>query len=721
MIECIEEYRAKEHNKIVNTELCASSQKKTERRAFMQAIEQFAPGVILHGGDYNPDQWLDRPDTLEDDIRFMKEAHINEATLGVFAWSMEEPEEGRYDLDWLEKTVDRLYENGIRTILATPTGAMPHWLTEKYPEVMKVDEHGIRRMHGQRHNFCPSSPVLRRKMQGINEALARRLGKHPGVIAWHLSNEYGGDSDAQTFIGCHCPYCEAAFRTYLKERYGTLEKLNRAWWAGFWSNRFTSWEQIHCPGEGSEHTMHGIKLDYRRFVSARMLDFARAERDAVRKYSDRPVCTNMMGTFDPLDYFKWAGELDFVSVDCYPQWHIQEDDTKMAQWASLYYALTRSLKRMPFLLMESVVSSVNWTPRNIIKRPGMHMLSSLQAIANGADSVQYFQWRASRGSSEKFHGAVISQLNGNNTRVFREVKALGERLEKLAPRVLGTVNRPQAAILYDWENIWAVNDAQALVNPFDFNKRFLTYYGAFWDRGIDTDLIDMDSDLTPYRLVFAPFNYMYRKGWVEKVRRFVENGGVFVTTCWSGIVDENDLCFLQVHPLADLLGIRPEEYDVSAPYMQNTIDWGEDHFLVKDVCGVIHAEGAEVLAVYGKNYYAGSPALTIHGYGKGKALYAAAEGREDFIGKLLDEALREAGVKCPIEMEPVHGVTVSCRQGDGRKLSFVQNFNNRMVEVFFRKPYQNAESGERVEGAICLEAYQCLILEETQRKTESLG
>jgi beta-galactosidase len=238
--------------------------------------------------------------------------------------------------------------------------------------------------------------------------------------------------------------------------------------------------------------MHGIKLDYRRFVSARMLDFARAERDAVRKYSDRPVCTNMMGTFDPLDYFKWAGELDFVSVDCYPQWHIQEDDTKMAQWASLYYALTRSLKRMPFLLMESVVSSVNWTPRNIIKRPGMHMLSSLQAIANGADSVQYFQWRASRGSSEKFHGAVISQLNGNNTRVFREVKALGERLEKLAPRVLGTVNRPQAAILYDWENIWAVNDAQALVKPFDFYKRFLTYYGAFWDRGIDTDLIDME-------------------------------------------------------------------------------------------------------------------------------------------------------------------------------------------------------------------------------------
>lgn len=678
----------------------------------MQAIEKFAPGVILHGGDYNPDQWLDRPDILHEDIRFMKEAHINEATLGVFAWSMEEPEEGRYDLDWLEEVVNRLYEHGIRTILATPTGAMPHWLTEKYPEVLKVDEHGTRRMHGQRHNFCPTSPVLRKKMQGINEALSERLGKHPGVIAWHLSNEYGGDADAETFIGCHCPACEDAFRTFLKDRYGTLEDLNRAWWTGFWSNRFTSWDQIHCPGAGSEHTMHGIKLDYRRFVSAQMLDFAKAERDAVRRYSDRPVCTNMMGTFDPLDYFKWARELDFVSVDCYPMWHSQEDDTGIAQGASLYYALTRSLKRMPFLLMESVVSSVNWTPINIIKRPGMHMLSSMQAVASGADSVQYFQFRASRGSSEKFHGAVIGHLNGNDTRVFREVKALGERLEKLSGLVLGTVNRPQAAILYDWENIWAVNDAQALVMPFDFNRRFLDYYGALWDRGIDTDLIDMDSDLAPYRLVLAPFNYMYRKGWTEKVRRFVERGGVFVTTCWSGIVDDSDLCFEKEHPLQDLLGIRPEEVDVSPGYMENTISWGEDSFPVRDLCGVIHTVGADVLAVYGKNYYKGMPALTVHAYGRGKALYAAAEGKQDFVGRLVDEALCEAGLRCPIEVELVHGVTVSCREGDGRRLFFVQNFNNRPTEVVFRKPCRNAESGEKVEGPVLLDPYECRILEE---------
>ncbi len=237
---------------------------------------------LLHGGDYNPDQWLDYPEILEEDVKLMKQAHVNCVTLGIFSWSRLEPEEGRYDTDWLMKIINRLYENGIYTILATPTGALPHWMTEKYEEVRKVNGNGIRRGHGQRHNFCPSSPVMRRKMQEMNMMLSERFGTHPGVIAWHISNEYGGDGDG---IGCHCAYCEDAFRGWLKRRYQTLDELNHAWWTGFWSNCYTDWDQLHVPSENGEHTMPGIMLDWQRFVSSQILDFCKEEIESVRTHS----------------------------------------------------------------------------------------------------------------------------------------------------------------------------------------------------------------------------------------------------------------------------------------------------------------------------------------------------------------------------------------------------------------------------------------------------
>jgi len=172
----------------------------------------------------------------------MKEAGINCATLAVFAWARLEPEEGVYDFDWLEDIINTLYENGIHTILATPTGAMPRWLTDKYEEVRKVDRNGVRRIHGNRHNFCPSSPVMREKAYMLDEKLSERFGKHPGVAAWHISNEYAGDNHESD---CHCPLCQKAFQEWLKERYGTIDALNHAWWTDFWSNHINDWEEIH--------------------------------------------------------------------------------------------------------------------------------------------------------------------------------------------------------------------------------------------------------------------------------------------------------------------------------------------------------------------------------------------------------------------------------------------------------------------------------------------
>lgn len=688
------------------------------------------PKALLHGGDYNPDQWLDRPDILEEDIRLMKKAGVNEASLGIFAWAKLEPEEGVYDLDWLGQIIDRLYENGIYTILATPTGALPHWMSEKYEETRQMLSNGMRKYPGMRHNFCPSSPVMREKMQGINRALGKRFGHHPGVIAWHMSNEYAGGAGDNGDGACYCPLCQENFRVWLKEKYRTLDELNHAWWTSFWSNTITDWSQIHAPSVRGESAMQGLKLDWKRFVSDQMLDFMKEEISVIREYSDRPTVSNFMGAFKPLNYFKWAKELDLAALDNYPFWHYGKDDGEMGMYSSFVNTLTRSLKKQPFLLMESVPSVVNWEPKCVLKRPGMHELSSLQSIACGSDSVQYFQWRKGRGGNEKYHGAVIDHKNGGNTRVFADVSKVGERLETLSPAVIGTCNRPKAAIVFDWENWWAVENAGAVLNPFDYSRQWRDYYRPFFELGMDVDIIDMEDPLEDYSLVIAPINYMYRGDYIEHVRNFVSRGGAYVTTYWSGEVDENDLCFLGNHPLSDVLGIRTEEIDVSTEYVKNRVLYDGKAYDISGICALVHAQGAHVLGTYEKDFYAGYPAVTVNTYGKGKAYFIAAQtkagsaGEEtekgtDFLKDFYEMLAEETGCGCtlmPKEKLP-GGVTVNERQGvspngEEKRLWFVQNFLPKETEVSLAKEYRDAESGEIISGRIKLSPYRCLVLKE---------
>ena len=276
----------------------------------------FTTEKLLHGGDYNPEQWLDRPDILEQDLKMLVEAGCNAVTLGIFSWSTLEPREGEFCFDWLETIMDRLYENGIQVILATPSGARPKWLADQYPEVLRVDETRHRELFGGRHNHCYTSPIYREKVKRINTELVRRLGTHPSVILWHISNELGGE--------CHCDLCQHAFREWLRERYGTIENLNKRWSTTFWSHTYQSFEQIESPSSRGEWQLHGLNLDWKRFVTHQTADFLRQEIKALRQAgSSLPVTTNLMYYFSGLDYFKLAKELDVVSWDTYPTWHKQ--------------------------------------------------------------------------------------------------------------------------------------------------------------------------------------------------------------------------------------------------------------------------------------------------------------------------------------------------------------------------------------------------------------
>ena len=343
---------------------------------------------LYFGGDYNPEQWP--PSVWPEDVRLMREAGVNLATVGVFAWSALEPEPGRYTFDWLDTVLGLLHEAGIGVALATPTASPPPWLGHRHPDTLPQSPDGVRRTYGSRNHYCPSAPAYRRAALAISDAVAARYARHPALRLWHIGNEYG--------TACHCEHCARGFRVWLRARYGDLDGLNAAWGTAQWSQRYSDWAQV-SPPRRMQYIGNPLQdLDYQRFVDATLLECFVAERDAVRAHNpDVPVTTNFMDLYRPTDGWRWARELDLVSLDTYPD----PNDPDAAMRGALNKDIMRSLGGgRPWLLMEQSPSAAGWRPIATPKRPGLNRLWSMQAVARGADGVLHFQWRASRQGAE---------------------------------------------------------------------------------------------------------------------------------------------------------------------------------------------------------------------------------------------------------------------------------------------------------------------------------
>jgi len=641
---------------------------------------------IWHGGDYNPEQWP--PATWDEDMRLMQASYFRVATVGVFSWVALQPSEDTFTFDWLDTVVDKLSAAERYVCLATPTAAQPAWMSRAYPDVLRADADGQRRRHGRRVNYCPSSPTYRRFAAGIASRLAERYAHHPALVAWHVSNEYGG--------ACYCDTCASAFRQWLQRRYASLDELNERWWTAFWSHTFTDWEQIEPPYSNGESLTAGLTIDYKRFQNESMLECFKLERDALRAHSsDVPITTNMHGQPDPtLDLRVWAPEVDVIAYDCYP-W-----PTADASDIAFLHDLHRGLKDgQPYMLMEQTPSSQNWQPVNALKRPGIMRLWSYLAVAHGADTVMYFQWRRGRGGSEKFHGAVVEHGRTPDARVFREVTELGEELERLGDAIVGSRKQARVAVLFDWNNWWAIDNAVGPTRDKAYIPTVRAWYGALWRRNVAVDVVFSDSDLSAYDIVIAPMLHMVKAGVADRLQVVLEKGGTFVATVFSGVVDETDLAYEGYPgPLRPLLGVWVEEIDALYAGQTNRIIMtdGGGSYSCSHLCEIVHAETAEVLGTFAEDFYAGAPAVTSNRFGAGRAYYVATQADDAFLDAFVGGLLEEHGITAPLAAPP--GVEVATRGA----CTFVLNHTSEVAHVELPHQYRDLLRGMEVTGTLAL-------------------
>ena len=680
---------------------------------------------MYFGVDYYPEHWVfpfggtaEQPESQwRQDAQLMVAAGFNVVRIAEFTWGLCEPEDGKFNFDWLKRAMDVLGEHNIQIVLGTPTAAPPVWLFKKHPEILAVDENGLVRHEGTRRAACLNSDAYWTHCKRIVEQMARALGSHPHLIAWQIDNSLAGNFTESSFN----EDTRRDWHGWLEAKYETVERLNEKMGLRHWGQIVSAFNQVPMPMAAPAQHNPALLLNWNRFCSDTIVQFVKMQADILREITPaRPVTTNLRALRHRFDHFDIAEQLDFVSIESTAA--IRAKPAETACEIDMLRSLKKTDIRTPdgdagFWVMEQKAGNVHWQEVNSLVRPGVLRMFTYQLLSRGANAVLFFRWRQPRYGSEKFHGAVLPHNFEGGRRIFNEIAHLGEELKILAPALKDTQVVAEACILYSHENDWTLQQPNQPNKFYSLREHVQLIYNALHDRNILVDFARPSEDLAKYKIVFAPSLHLLTSGEADRLKLYVQNGGTLIGTFNTGLVDENSIAPDNGYPhdLTDLFGLEVQEFDMLPPSEENHLTFKgafpTSHLHpAKLWCDLIEPKGCQILATYAKDFYAGKPAMTLNPFGLGKAIYIGTQSHQHFYDDLVSWLRQTAGLH-PLLKVP-ENIEVSMREKEGSRVYFLLNHQNSPVRIQFYKPMHDFLTGNNIVGNYDLQPHGVLVIDE---------
>ena len=657
------------------------------------------------GASYYPEWWPESE--WEEDFSKMADLGLNVVRMGEFAWSWYEPREGEYNFAPMRRAVDCAQRHGIQVVMGTTTAVCPPWLYRKYPEVKGGNEFG-HYSFGGRKGQCLSSEVFLKYARKITEEQAKALGDHPNIIGWQLDNEPGfpfKDYD---------PCCNQGFRNWLREKYKTIDKLNAAWFGMMWSNVYTDFDEIDIPVNSSEGGWTAeVQLDYRKYFSFTFHRLLRMEAQIVRQYSPgRFIYTNWPGANWSVNCFEGAEYMDYAAWDNYVG-QPNGDQYRVQLRASMEHSFDRRLSngKQAFLVAEQTgMVDANSSPEVIRAQTWLN-------VSHGAFGTIFFEWRSPTGGAEQGYGCMMAankQVREDTKPVFQKLTA---ELKAHYPLIAGATTESEIAVLYSYENSWGTNGW--VVDGF-YDEEFFNAYGGFKNAlATNVDVVSIQDDFSRYRVLVIPNHRITTEEQAERVMQFVWNGGIVVMNTETGIRQESNQMreLLQPGLFADMCGAEVVGQISAETLARQTGQPSQVEFpggvrrSVSHMINKLRLNGAQSVATYTTGRLNGSPAVTIHPYGKGYAVLCATDGNDVFYYEALAAWLKEQFHIKPL-LDVGDGILVSSRTKDGVEYKLAVNMKDSPVKVRLDHPMYDVLH-DRITGCeFMLDGYDVLFIRE---------
>ncbi|HVO98238.1 MAG TPA: beta-galactosidase [Bryobacteraceae bacterium] len=612
--------------------------------------------LMTTGVYYYPEAWPESQ--WERDIANIKKLGFEYIHVGEFAWAFMEPSEGRYQFDWLDRVIALAQKNGLKVVLCTPSATPPAWLSKNHPEILMINAEGIRMEHGGREQADWSSPAYRRYVERIVTQMAQRYGSDPIVWGWQLDNELSHYGQGFSYS----PASQAKFREWVRRKYGTLDRLNADWGNSFWSQIYSSWDEVEMPNPRAvvagpnPHAM----LDLHRWFAAEAADYFRFQTNTLRRYvKDQWITTNYMAGYDMVDPSLSEKDFDIMTFTMYPVsggLFRGELGFRMGDPASIAFThdFLRNLGSGIEGPMELQPGQVNWAPVNPWPLPGVIRAWIMRAFAQGARIVCTYRYRQPLAGDELYHktivepdGTALAPGGKEFVEAMANVRTLRGLYNSDAAEPADLAAR-RTGFLINFENRWDIDNHKQTFR-WDTTGHWLKYYRVLKSMMAPVDVIGEEKDFSKYRFLVAPAYQLVDRKLIERFRDYAQNGGTLILTCRTGQKDRRGQLWetLWAEPIYDLIGAAVPRYDLlpegrngKVTAANKSYGWGAWGDILEP------RPRTEVLAAYADQFYKGSAAAVRHKLGKGEVVYIGVDSLDGTLETdLLWSIYDKAGVK----------------------------------------------------------------------------